>query len=173
MNQKEVSQHLAESALSVVLSKWGANESIAERNALRKRLSELEYMYPHLFLTDSNIGDGETGAFDIIPNAYSMDADQREGRARVLYMGKTDGGEYRWKWIDSRDAVKYQDEYDTDDERIFTVPEHQMAFWSAMPSFCSITCQFTGDHCWLCNGVFSEPVNWDEVDELDELDCKV
>ena len=79
-------------SLSVVMAKWGA-EAIAERDALRKRLDELKKIYPHHFLTEADIGNRETGTFQIVADWSRPDQD-----SRVVYMGRTEDGNYLWKW---------------------------------------------------------------------------
>ena len=152
-----VNQHLEETALSVVLHKWGANEAIAERNALhaqlertKKRLEELKKIYPHLFLTEGDVGSNETGAFLIIADFSKPVVDQS---ARVMYMGRTEDGMYRWKWNRVASALEFQHLYDTDDDGVFTSDEEDMKFWGALPSPCSDFCHGewgTGDQCSFC-----------------------
>ena len=51
MRKYTATQQRAESALAVVMAKWG-KEAIAERDALQKRLDELKRIYPTHFLSE-------------------------------------------------------------------------------------------------------------------------
>ena len=63
-NSNSFEMSTEEKALSVVMARWG-NEAVAERDALQIRLDELKKIYPIHFLTDADINNGETGAFQI------------------------------------------------------------------------------------------------------------
>ena len=145
MNQSK-SQQLAETALSVVMAKWGT-EAIAERDALRKRLDELKKMYPHHFLTEADIGNRETGAFQIVADWSKPESDRD---SRVVYMGRTEDGNYLWKWTWPGCAAEFQDLYDTSSDGVFAIKEDAMMSWAAFRTPCSECCGRTGVDCLLC-----------------------
>ena len=154
-------QQLAEQALSVVMAKWGT-EAIAERNALQRRLDELKRIYPVHFLTDADINNGETGAFQIIAD-FEKSIDDKY--ARVVYMGQTEDGMYKWKWTHPRDAREFQDIYDTSSDGVFALEERGMFDWAAFLAPCSECCygEWASDRCLIC-----EEASEDGSSESDE-----
>ena len=133
------------------MAKWGT-EAITERNALLKRVEELKKIYPHLFMTEADIGNGETGAFQIVADWSKPESDRD---SRVVYMGRTEDGNYLWKWTWAGCAAEFQDVYDTSSDGVFAIEEDAMMSWAAFRTPCSECCygEWACDRCLLCEEV--------------------
>ena len=169
MRKYTATQQRAESALAVVMAKWGT-EAIAERDTLQKRLDELKRIYPTHFLTDADINNGETGVFDI-----NVVVDGRNyffiKYCRVVFMGKTADGKFKWRptWSYKDDWGRgtfddfYGPKYDEDDEGNRLVDEAEMDQWSAKLCPCGSDMADCFDGCCVC-GVWSEEEEEEEED---------
>lgn len=157
-------QQLAEQALAVVMAKYGT-EAIAERDALQRRLDELKRIYPVHFLTDADINNGETGVFriDVVVAGGNFELIKY---TRVVFMGKTADGKFKWRPTapcdDDWGSGTFDDyvgpEYDEDDEGNRLVDEAQMDQWSARLFPCGVAdCE---EGCCVCG-------NWSESEAED------
>ena len=173
MRKYTATQQRAESALAVVMAKWG-KEAIAERDALQKRLDELKRIYPTHFLTDADINNGETGVF-VIDVVVDGNHHFMIKYCRVVFMGKTADGKFKW-----RPTASYKDDwgsgtfggldgpkYEEDDEGNRLVDEAEMDQWSAKlcPCGSSMADCFEFDGCCVCG-----TDDWSESEEGSEGD---
>ena len=159
--------HLAESALSVVLSKWGVT-AIAQRNKLQRRLDEIKELHPHLFLTDRDI-DQSSGAFMFhLDERGTFDGHYQ----RVLFKGRDTEGNYKWGPSDRyTDLHLVASEFGraVDEDGNVTFSESEMTWLLVLPNPCTggIYGGCDGESCLICTPQGSSPLDSDFDEESD------
>ena len=158
-----------EQALSVVMAKWGTT-AIAESNVLRKRLEELNKIY----LIDADINHCETGVFDI---QVQVDRYGTCVCVRVVFMGKTADGRFKWRptcsydvdWGSGTFEENNGPKYNEDDEGNRLVDDAKMAQWAARLSPCDEHCDIgcgSPPDCCVC-GHFYDSGDESESDQAE------
>ena len=142
---------LGETALSVVMAKWGTEKAVVDNQKLHKQLDMVKQQYPHLFLTDADINHPKTGVFLFHFEVEYDDPKITRQYCRMVFVGKTETGLYKWRRADGECDV-FWTQYWRDNfggEEILEADVDEMWSWNPGMDPCSYPCR---DDCTLCAG---------------------